>query len=299
MLKAPTCRREQGQAVLIVLLTAVVALTVVLSVISSTSSDIKISTNEAASQRAFSAAESGIQKALITNSNSSGSVNSGAQYDATVTSLAQGEVEFVYPNDIVNGDNAIFWFTSHDANGNLTCTDGTCYTGRRFNIYWGDFGTPSNSATTPAIEISIYYLATPGDNSTARVTKLTVDPNISRITNNSFASPNDPCNSSPPCTMPLLNEKFAFRQNIDLLATGSTYNVANGPQFVSVKLLYNTDKPTKVAIQTDNPLPSQGSLVESVGNLSTATRKVQVSRGYGGLPSVFDTAVYSEGGLSQ
>src|SRR5260221_1188136 len=154
--------RESGQAVLIVLLSMVVVLTIVLSVIASSTSDIKISSNETASLRAFSAAESGIEKALITNLASSGNVNSGASFNASVTSLALGQNSFIYPGTIVSGDVGFLWFVSHTNTGTLTCSDNTCFTGHTVKLCWGANGTASGLSTTPSLEISAFYLATPG-----------------------------------------------------------------------------------------------------------------------------------------
>jgi len=55
-----------GQAVLLVVLTLAVVLTLVLSVISRTITDVKITTVEGDSLRAFSAAEAGIERHLAT-----------------------------------------------------------------------------------------------------------------------------------------------------------------------------------------------------------------------------------------
>ena len=113
---------QSGQAVLIIVLSMVVALTAVLSVIASSTSDIKISSNEASSQRAFSAAESGIEKALVTNANIPSTSIDGATYNTSIATLAQGTSSFNFPLNLSSGDNAVFWFVSHGSDGSLTCS---------------------------------------------------------------------------------------------------------------------------------------------------------------------------------
>ncbi len=292
---------QNGQAVLIILLTMVVALTVVLSVIAGTTSDIKLSTNETSSLRAFSAAESGIEKALVTNSASSGSVNN-ANFTAVVAGLSQGTKNYNYPIDLVTGDSGVVWFVSHNSDGTLGC--GTCFTGHIINICWGKPGTSASSATTPALEISTFYLNTPGDYTTVRVAKDIFDPYTTRPgTKNSY----DAIDAGT-CTIGSTN--YAFQKQVDLATLGigsGSYGVVNGLQFMPVKMLYNSDIPQPFGISVNfagnstlpNTLPSQGNLVDSTGSLNQATRKVEVTRAYNMAPPPFDAAVFSPNTLSQ
>jgi len=63
---------QKGQALLIVVLVMVVALTVGLSIASKTIISLRTSTEEANSQKALAAAEAGIEQALKTNQIASG-----------------------------------------------------------------------------------------------------------------------------------------------------------------------------------------------------------------------------------
>ncbi|CAN5325007.1 hypothetical protein BH10PAT1_BH10PAT1_4290 [soil metagenome] len=293
----------RGQAVLIVLLSMVVVLTIVLSVIGSSTSDISLGTTESASLRAFSAAESGIEKSLVTNLATSGNVNSGASYDASVISLAQGAKSYIYPQSIVNGDGATFWFVSHDAaTQNLTCAAGnTCFTGKAVNFCWGIPGTSGSSATTPALEISVFYLNTPGNYTTTRVGKDVYDPNSSRRSTNNY-------NSTDSGTCTIGNTTFAFQKKVDLSTnshfgvSSSAYNAVNGLQFMIVKPLYSVvAEPIGIDVNYagNGSLPAQGSLVSSTGNQGQTTRKIEVTRAYNQVPPIFDVAIFSPGGLVQ
>ena len=291
-------QRESGQAVLIIVLSMVVALTVVLSVIASSTSDIKIGSNDVASQRAFSAAESGIEKALITNANIPTSTINGATYNTSIAGLAQGQNNFNFPLNLVSGDHAVLWFVSHNVDGTIGCT-GPCFTGHTVKVCWGNPGTSSSNATTPAIEISAFYLATPSNYTTAKVVKAVYDPNGGRRGANSYQA-----SDAGNCTIG--TTQYAFQKQIDLASLGipaGSYGATNGLQFMPIKILYNTDAAhpvgVTVAFAGNSSLPSQGNLVDSTGNLNTATRKVEVTRVYNQAPPVFDVAVYSPNSLTQ
>ena len=81
-------RNQHGQALLIVLLTLAVTLTVVLSVVSRSVTDITVSTYEEDALRAFSAAEAGIEEALLKGSIEDPvpvTIEEGVTYDVDVS----------------------------------------------------------------------------------------------------------------------------------------------------------------------------------------------------------------------
>ncbi len=142
-------KNQSGQALLLVLLSMAVALTLVLSVLSRTITDVKISSQDENSQRAFSAAEAGIEQALVVGSDT-GPVDIGdARFSATVSDFAEGKEAFVFPSSFVSGEPAVVWFVSHDSNGNLSCSGAgnPCFKGSKVKICWGD----SAVAPIPAI----------------------------------------------------------------------------------------------------------------------------------------------------
>lgn len=291
--------RENGQAVLIVLLAMAVVLTIVLSIVGSTTTDIKISSNESESLRAFSAAESGVEQALITNGSAQGTVGN-VNYSASVTSMASGTSTYNYPSNLVSGDNGILWFVSHDSNGFYTCSSSLpCFTGRTVKVCWGKEGTSANSSTTPAADITLYYLTIPGNYSSARIAKAIYDPNPGRLSSDSY-SPTD----AGTCTIGGTN--YAFGKLVDLSTLGVpavTYSNPNGLQFMVVRMLYNNDQDQSlgfdVSFAGNSTIPSQGHQVESTGSLNTTTRKVEVSNPYTGFGPLLGTAVYSPSGVTQ
>ncbi len=288
---------QKGQAVLVVLLVMAVAVTVVLSVVASSTSDIRIGTTETQSLRAFSAAEAGIEKALVANSSTQGIVGN-ATYNATVSGLGQGKNNFVYPADIAGGDNGFIWFVSHADNGTLVCdASHTCFTGNTVKVCWGKQGSPDAAATTPALEVSIFYVS--GVPATAKVAKAIYDPNGSRRSSNSYAA-----SDAGGCS--ISQNQYAFQKQITLSGLGipaAVYSVQNGLQFMSVKMLYNSDVSQPMGVDVNfagnGLLPSQGNQVSSTGSLSQATRKIEVTRSYNQAPAIFDSAIFAPGGLAQ
>lgn len=298
--------RQSGQALLIVLLSMAVVLTIVLSIFSNSVTDIAVTTSEAESLRAFSAAEAGIEKALVALAPQSGSFGEDA-FQTSVTNFAEGLTSFAYPMDLASGDGAVLWFVSHDSNDKLSCSDSSkpCFKGSKVSICWGRIGTPSDSATTPAIEASIYYSNPPvvGSNySNVVIAREVVDPNSSRRAKNSFEAPDaGGCNN-------IDGKNFAFKKTIDFASLGipaSAYSNENGLQLAQIRMLYNVDASQGVGFDANivgagnTPFPSQGRQIVSQGTAGEATRKVEVYRLYGSIASNMGMSIFSGGSLSK
>ncbi|MDP3994288.1 MAG: pilus assembly PilX N-terminal domain-containing protein [bacterium] len=275
---------SSGQALLLVLLSMAVALTLVLSVLSRTISDVKISSQDENSQRAFSAAEAGIEQALVVGSDT-GDVDIGdATFSATVSNFAKGNEFFVFPGTFVSGEPSVVWFVSHDSTtGNLSCSgaDNPCFNGSQIKICWGD----STADPIPAIESSIVYLTSAGNYATAQIERAVFDANAA-VRGNNFANPDAVCTIG--------SDTFQYSTTLNLSSL-------NNLQFMVLKLLYNgTSHHMGVDVTgSGSTLPSQGQLVESSGTSGDANRRVEVFQGYGVLPLAYYSAIYSGGGLTK
>jgi hypothetical protein len=316
--------RENGQALLLILLVMSVVLTVVLSIVARSVTDVGISKSQDSSIRAFSAAEAGIERAII------GNVVSGTTYDLTESGASftpviatmrstqnpDGTWGFNYPSNLSAGESATFWFVSHtvDANGEekITCQGGLpCYKPADWvSICWGENLTPQDNVTTPAIEVEFYYDSNvpyrwdvSNDFSGIRVARATSDPYSIRRTNNGFSTitPNG-CN--------MLGKTYAFRRRIYLIPGGGANDekleipnwssLTNGALImVRVRMLYNTDKAHPVGIITQANTPAQGVLIESTGVSLDSYRKLSVFQGYAEPPFAFDSTIFSGGGISK
>lgn len=290
-------RNSSGQALLLVLLSMAVVLVVVLSILSKSITDIAVTSREEEAQRAFSAAEAGIERILIsaTGAGIAGTVGN-ASFNATVTSYGQGGHTIILPSSLASGDSATIWFVDHAPDGTLICTGATCFTGSPMKVCWGETGTANNTANTPAIETTVFYANTPGNYATVRVARDATDPNTPRQSSNSFAAPD-------PGTCTIDSQVFPFQKTIAFNSLGipaSVYNQQNGLLFVRLRLIYNSDKAHPVGLDVGTgTLPAQGSKVESIGTSGESTRKVVVYRSFPDLPSIFDSAILAPGGLTK
>lgn len=296
---------SSGQALLMVLLSMSVVLTIVLSILARSTVDIGVSSRSEESVRAFSAAEAGIEQALVAGS--TGDVTIGdATFNASVTDFSSGVTEFVLPSSLYSGESATVWFVSHDDSGNLLCSepDHHCFTGSEIQVCWGKDGTSSSSSTTPAIEASIIYLTSPGNYTTARIARAAIDPYTSRTPPNTFSATDG-------VTCQVDGQTFAFSKTINMAAAiaagGLGITTTGDPgslQLARISLLYNTDMGHPVAVNVPaGLLPAQGVVINSVGRSDVSgtggsTRKVEVIRGFKELPGIFENVVFSTGGIT-
>lgn len=293
-------KNSKGQALVLVLLSMSVVLTLVLYILSRSVTDIAVSTSQEDAVRAFSAAEAGIERALVIGAGN-GSIDIGdASYTTSVTGYSQGTKNFLYPISMNSGDSATVWFAEHDTSGNTVC-DAThaCFTGSQMKVCWGKPGTSDNQATTPAIEAIVFYETTPKDPTTIRIARSAYDPRDTRRSSNAF-SDIDVGN----CT--IAGVTYEFQKTIsfsDLGINSSVYNAQGGLQFARIRMFYNTsvgqDLGVDVDLGTNSNLPSQGQYISSTGISGESTRRVQLFQGWPEVPRPFEFAIYSSTSLTK
>ena len=286
MQKGQALLNQKGQALLIVLLSMSVILTIVLSILSRSVTDIAVTTREEEALRAFSAAEAGVEQALLEGGFqvlTGDFEENSSSFRAEVSGFAEGTSEFAYPIEIASGDTATVWFVAHDDNGSLIC-DAThpCYTGTQMTVCWGNVGTPADSVTTPALEVSVLYAATPGDYSTVRVARQTFDANTLRRASNSFS--------------------YACGATVDFAGLGIpavSFGTQNGLQVAKLRMIYNTGVSHLLGVDAGNILPAQGAKIDSVGNAGESTRRVEVYKLFADLPPIFDSVLFTPSSISK
>jgi hypothetical protein len=301
----PAGLKEGGQALLVVLLVMAVILTVVLSVISRSVTDISITSLDEEALRAFSAAEAGIERALIVGTDVSGQVGeSQSSFNALVSGIAENSSYFVYPIDIYSGESIYIWFVSHDPSGDLTCSGQPCYApssgSQRFDICWARPGTPGDTDQTPAVEVSVFYDTSPGqlgvnggNFSSVRVARATFDPwALVRTPANNFSLASGTCSVGGAGGTP-----FAFSGTVDLSGMGITCASTPGCLLAArVRTIYNTSSTQPLGINVfGGNLPAQGRFIESTGTSASgeSVRKIEAYRTFGGPPPIFDASVFS------
>lgn len=290
---------QKGQVLVLVLLSLSVVLTLVLYILSRSVTDISVSSGQEAAVRAFSAAEAGIEKALVIGAGSDSTAVGDASYSTSVAEFAVGTYDFAFPSLIYSGDTMTTWFISHDANNNLIC-DGShpCFTGNQMKVCWGNAGTATGNTTTPAIEVTVYYENTPGDVATTRLARITADPNAGRTATNFFGAPD-----AGTCT--IAGQTYQFAKTFTFASLGipaGVYGVTNGLVMAKTRMLYNTDTPhiiaTTVNFGGNSTLPSQGQNIDSVGVAAGSNRRVVVFQGYSESP-FYSNSLVSPSGITQ
>lgn len=273
-------KEESGQALVLVLLSLSVVLTLVLFILARSVTDVAVSSRQEEAVRAFSAAEAGIERALVVGSGF-GPTNIGdASYTASLTEFALGETEVNFPSPISSGDTVTTWFVSHDSDGNLSCSSLPCFTGDTMKVCWGNPGIAPGSSTAPAIEVSVYYESTPGNLATIKIGRVTADPNTGRRSSNSFASDDGG-------TCEIAGQKYQFQKVITFASMGipaASYGVENGLQLAQIRMLYNTDYPhfagVSVNFAGNSTLPSQGVKIDATGTAGDSNRREVLYQGW-------------------
>ena len=250
---------EEGQALLIVVLIMVVSLTVGLSVAVRSMTNIRISSEDENSQRAFSAAEAGVEQALNQGNNFevSGSLANSTTYQTKVTALPETAFTVQNGTTILKDEPVDVWLSDYPDytspwSGNLT-------------VNWGTAGeacaTSESSNTQAALEIVLIS----GSKAAPKLTEYLLDPCAARRVHNKFQSPSTPGNT-------VNGKSFAYKQTI-VVVSGLIARVI--PLYA----------PTVVGVEGSVALPAQGTVVTSTGVSDNTQRKIVSYRGYPKLPS--------------
>lgn len=253
---------QKGQILLIVVLAAVVSLTVGLAAVSRTITNTKVSTDEANSQKALSAAEAGVEK-LITSSDvslgSSGTLSNNANFDAKATSVeGSSPIELNGGRTVSQDDGADVWLSRYSDYANQWPSSGT----GTLTVYWTD-NDNADCTKNAAIEV---ILISGTDKNNPQMDRYAYDACGARQTSNIFSIPGN-----------------GITINGKVYKNSFTINsITNG--FIARVIPLYAD--ANIAVKGDN-LPSQGEIIESVGKSRNTTRVVRVFRGYPKLPIEF------------
>ena len=283
-------RNSSGQALLIILLVMAVALTIGLSVVSRSITDIRISQEQEESARAFSAAEAGLESLLATGG-APGSVGDFT-IDTDIEPLGNSST-FVFPKEISAGDTQTVWLVDHLDEDTLG-TD--FYSGTDIELYWGNEDTADDQETTPALEAIIIYKEG-GEYKTRRAA---FDPKSDRTATSDFTLVYKGNYS-------LGEDKFSFKAKF---SDDDDADFPSGAEIYALRLkfLYNIKANGGVAhllgVQgigpgNTNRLPLQGTCYASTAFSETTgiSRKVEQCQFYPSLSGIFDYVLFSESSL--
>ena len=261
--------RQSGQALLIVLLVMAVGLTIALSIVSRSVTDIRISQGEEESARAFSAAEAGIEESLRAGSAISPDLE-GISIQVTETERGGGD-SFVFDSTIDEGDTQTVWLVPHDSDGNLVLSP--YYTEGTIDVCWQETDPET------ALEAAIFYQDPAGNYKVARGAY--DDQASSR--GEGFDSPD-----SDQCS--ILDRK----KELNLAGFGITPSVDT---LIALRLrpLYNQAEVGVEGAGGDGGLiPTQEKCFESTATTENGvTRKVRQCQSFPAPPAIFDYVLFS------
>lgn len=282
-----------GQALVVMLLILAVALTVGLSVVSRSVTDIGVSTTSEESARALAAAEAGIEAALSTAVVAIGApvpVGQTGSYTIISSAAAGGGESVTFPEGVTAGDPATVFLVAHGIDGQLDLSAGAAkYTGPTITVCWGENVTVG---TTPALEVIMYYI---NDSGLALANRNVYDPTASRTPG---AISTDPVANCP------AGKNYSFTKEINfssaLVSGGLSMPASFTGLFLRLKLLYNGDTAYPIGVAGDNDqFPAQARLITAVGQAGQTNRRVQVNERYPDPLPYFDSAVFSGADLSK
>ena len=273
-------RFDEGQIVLILVLITVVGLTIGLSLISRTITDIRISSQIEQSSRAFSAAEAGIETALRGNIaiGPTGTINlEGASANYKVRQLGGNTDDYNTPLTEV-GSNQTLWLVDHNPDNSINESGYSYPVNSILEICFG-----SVPGSDPAVLVSIFYK----DGNEYKVAKKAYD-SVSR--SNGFMMAD--------VLGGYCEGKFPFRKLIipstDADSTTDDFEIDPASIFLFLRLqpIYSA---TAFTVSPQSILPVQGRIIDSIGQTETGVvRKIQVVQGYPVLPALLDFTFFSE-----
>ena len=279
-------RKTEGQIVLILVLITIVGLTVGLSLISRTVTDVRISSQIEQSNRAFSAAEAGVEIALKSAVVNGPTVTFNLSQVAVtykVSTVGDSNV-YTFPN-AQTGKTQVLWLADHDSDGNIV-ESSTYPVGSPLDVCWGS--TVNNNA---AVVMSLLYKTI--DNN-YKIAKSAYDPDPAApghdIYNFLTLLPEDMIGG-------YCNGNYRFKKTInDVLQFWEGLTLTPDTKLISL-WLQPVDQDTSFAIntRTGTNLYKQGIQINSQGLTSTGIlRRIKVIKSFQLIPQVFNYTLFSD-----
>lgn len=259
---------QSGQMLIIVIFTMVISLTVGLTLVSRTITNMKVSKQNEESQRAFQAAEAGIEQALKDQITAPGtSVNNtdltnNAYFSYTIQA-APGNTMFLNAGDPVLQTKGIDIWLSDYPNYTGNYSDGS------FRIYWGTNANPAMTCTgtgenlSPALEVVVLQQNDP------KFRKFFLDPCASRALNNKAGTPT--------------TGTFALSDGTSSITFlyFTSISVTNGI-IAKVIPVYNS---TRIGVRGTSSLKKQGKTIIATGTSGESTRKLKYFVSFPQIPA--------------
>lgn len=268
---------QSGQILLIVVLSMVVALSVGLSIASRTISNLNISKQNEESQRAFQAAEAGLERAVRQvytggdTANFDGGLANNSNFDVDIQSEPSNKFQLNGGDIVERAVGLDVWMSNYP--------DYTSPYSGKVKLFWGktthDCGR-TGADYPPALEVLLIY----GDDQNPQLLREVFDP-CARISGTSSTT----VTSGPQDHMGTTYQYSAtFPSGASSMNQGLLFKVI--PIFNS----------TQMGIEGLNGnLPAQGSVITSTGTSGDTVRKIQYFQSYPQIPNeLFPYAIVSQ-----
>lgn len=128
-------KNSKGQVALIVLIVSAIALTLGLSLSDRVTTDVSTNADEELLQKAFNAAESGIENEIVNPGSVYVAPDGFSSAEVTTTEVTGQTIDF--GQFVASNDYAHFWLAGHDVNDNVDLSD--VYGGSTIDICFDDY----------------------------------------------------------------------------------------------------------------------------------------------------------------
>lgn len=235
----------------------VVSLTVGLSIVSKSITNVRTSTEEANSAQALAAAEAGAQKAIQSGNTNPGSFINGSNFSV------RSDPADISAQTLTHDEGADLWLVNHNTDGSVNYSGTPGRWDGNLTIYWGD--APDGCSDAALEMIVITTSNTTGSPTGVTSSKYTADACPTRRSSNQFSSNSGGAGSGK--------------------AFSHTISITNGVVARIVPIYGNAN----VAVTGTSTIPSQGSNITSTGKSAndTVQRKLSVFRPFSSLPVEF------------
>lgn len=263
---------QKGQALLIVVLVMVVSLTIGLSVAVRNITNLRSSSESENSERAFSAAEAGVEQSLISETSINTTALPNATSYQTSVSVASGPGLNLDDGLTVLKDEPVdLWLSDYATNPAdiyLNPWSGD------LDINWGVAGETCQTSESYNTQAALQIALISGTKATPKVQTFAFDPCAARRGTNNFSAPTTPGDT-------INGQAYAYK---------TTINVVSG-LIARIIPLYAS---TLVGVKGSVDLPSQGTIVTATGTSDNTKRKIVTFRANPRLPvEIFPFVLFS------
>lgn len=265
---------------LITILVLTIATTIGLSLIGRSTLDVSMTNQLEDSSRAFSAAEAGIEQALLTGLGTSSpqvlTAGSGITYDVSVGVVGGATGVYQIARKTPKGVTETLWLVNHNDDGTIDET--SSYGANTLSLCW------SQELVVPALIGSVLYKE--GADGSYKVARFAFDADaINR--NNNF---NTTISSVNGCGL-----GDYYQAEIDFSSLGLSLSGVGRDTLLELRIRPEYADATIAVDSGSTELPKQGKVIQSVGKTASGiSRKVVVYQQYRTAGSIFDNVIYSQ-----